>query len=218
MISSSYKIFRDSRREVFCKNRVLRNFEKFTGKHLCQTLFFNKVGFIKKMTLAQVFFCEFWRTSFQEISKNTFSYRTPPVVVSESSLVISLFRHIWSGGSQILITILCITELYKFHYLFFQTCAFDHSKRSFDLKLREKRFFILLPQKVFKNIVLLLVTVWKVSKYGVFSGPYFPVFSPNGGKYGPEKTPYLDTSHTGEYRQFWDNCLWWKDCAISLFV
>ena len=29
-------------------------------------------------------------------------------------------------------------------------------------------------------------TAWKVSKYGVFSGPYFPVF-------GPEKTPYLDT-------------------------
>ena len=26
-----------------------------------------------------------------------------------------------------------------------------------------------------------------------FSGPYFPVFSPNAGKYGPEKTPYLDT-------------------------
>ena len=32
-----------------------------------------------------------------------------------------------------------------------------------------------------------------MSKYGVFSGPYFPVFSPNTGKYGPEKTPYLDT-------------------------
>ena len=26
-----------------------------------------------------------------------------------------------------------------------------------------------------------------MSKYGVFSGPYFPVFSPNTGKYGPEK-------------------------------
>ena len=24
---------------------------------------------------------------------------------------------------------------------------------------------------------------------------YFPVFSPNTGKYGPEKTPYLDTFH-----------------------
>ena len=32
-------------------------------------------------------------------------------------------------------------------------------------------------------------------KYGVSSGPCFPVFSPNMGKYGPEKTPYLDTFH-----------------------
>ena len=38
-------------------------------------------------------------------------------------------------------------------------------------------------------------TAWKVSKYGVISGPYFPVFSPNTGKYGPEITPYLDTLH-----------------------
>ena len=35
-------------------------------------------------------------------------------------------------------------------------------------------------------------TAWKVSKYGVFSGPYFLVFGPNTGKCGPEKTPYLD--------------------------
>ena len=39
-------------------------------------------------------------------------------------------------------------------------------------------------------------TASKVCKYGVFSDPYFPVFSPNTGKYGPEKTPYLDTFHT----------------------
>ena len=30
-------------------------------------------------------------------------------------------------------------------------------------------------------------TAWKVSKYGVFSGPYFPVFSPNVEKYRSEK-------------------------------
>ena len=30
-----------------------------------------------------------------------------------------------------------------------------------------------------------------MSKYGVFSGPYFPVFGLNTGKYGPQKTPYL---------------------------
>ena len=29
--------------EVFCKKDVLHNFAKFTGKDLCQCLFFNKV-------------------------------------------------------------------------------------------------------------------------------------------------------------------------------
>ena len=42
-------------------------------------------------------------------------------------------------------------------------------------------------------LVLPTVTAWKGSKYGVISGPYCPVFSPNTGKYGPEITPYLDT-------------------------
>ena len=37
------------------------------------------------------------------------------------------------------------------------------------------------------------ITTWKVSKYRIFSGPYFPVFILNTGKYGPEKTPYLNT-------------------------
>ena len=32
-----------------------------------------------------------------------------------------------------------------------------------------------------------------MSKYGVISGPYFPVFSLNTVKYGPEITPYFDT-------------------------
>ena len=34
-----------------------------------------------------------------------------------------------------------------------------------------------------------------MSKYGVFSGPYFPVFNPNTAKYGTEKFSYLDTFH-----------------------
>ena len=48
-----------------------------------------------------------------------------------------------------------------------------------------------------------MYTAWKVSKNGVFSGPSFPafVFSPNTGKYGPEKTPYLDTFHAVVYRR-----------------
>ena len=65
---------RSSHRRCSVKKDVLRNLAKFTGKHLCRSLFFNKVrkpqgcNFIKKEILAQVFSCE-----FIEISKNTFS-------------------------------------------------------------------------------------------------------------------------------------------------
>ena len=42
----------------------LRNFAKFTGKHLCKSLFFNKAcNFIKKETLEQVFSYEFCKIS-----------------------------------------------------------------------------------------------------------------------------------------------------------
>ena len=37
--------------EVFCEKGVLRNFAKFTGKHLCQSLFFNKVAGLRPATL-----------------------------------------------------------------------------------------------------------------------------------------------------------------------
>ena len=73
-------ISRSSRTEVFRKKGILRNFAKFTGKHLCQSLFFNKVAgnqacnIIKKESLVQVFSCEFCG-----VSKNTFSNRTHPV-------------------------------------------------------------------------------------------------------------------------------------------
>ena len=74
-----FYVQKQSSRGVLPKS-VLRNFAKFTGKHLCQTLFFNKAFFfflIKKETLAQMFSCEFC-----EISKNTFSYRTALVAAS----------------------------------------------------------------------------------------------------------------------------------------
>ena len=54
-------------------------------------------------------------------------------------------------------------------------------------------------------------TPWKVFKYGVISGPYFPVFGltveiygmnfeKDIEKYGPEITPYLDTIHAVKYK------------------
>ena len=53
---------RSSRLEMFCRKSVLRNFAEFTGKHLCQSLLFNK-----EETLALVFSCEFC-----ELFKSTF--------------------------------------------------------------------------------------------------------------------------------------------------
>ena len=58
---------------MFCKKDVLWNFAEFIGKHLCQSLFYNKVAalrpaiLLKKENLVQVFYCEFC-----EIFKNTF--------------------------------------------------------------------------------------------------------------------------------------------------
>ena len=78
--------YRSSRPEVICKKGVLRNFAKHKGKHLHQSLFSNKAAdlgpatLLKKKTVAQVFSCEYC-----EISKKTFSYRTPPVAAPEYS-------------------------------------------------------------------------------------------------------------------------------------
>ena len=47
---------------------------------------------------------------------------------------------------------------------------------------------------------IIKITAWKVSKYGVISGPYFPVFRLNTGNYGPEITPYLDSFHAVNFR------------------
>ena len=60
---------RSSRPKVFCKKGVLRNFTKFTGKHLCQSLFFNKVAGLSPTTKKRgsafpVNFVEFVRTHF----------------------------------------------------------------------------------------------------------------------------------------------------------
>ena len=56
-------------RRCSVRKGVLRNFAKFTGEHLFQSLFFNKVAgkFIKNEALGQVFSCEFC-----EISENNF--------------------------------------------------------------------------------------------------------------------------------------------------
>ena len=67
-------------------------------------------------------------------------------------------------------------------------------------------YLVLERLKQSSSFGLLIITAWKVSNYGVTSGPYFPVFSPNTGKYRPEITQYLDTFHVvykSKHRFIW---------------
>ena len=52
---------RSSRPDLFCEKGVLRNLAKLTGKHLCRSLFFNKVADLRPATL---FKKRPWRTCF----------------------------------------------------------------------------------------------------------------------------------------------------------
>ena len=59
--------------KVFFEESLIRNFAKFEGKHLCESLFFNKVvglspATLLKVTLAQVFSCEFYKKPFLQNS------------------------------------------------------------------------------------------------------------------------------------------------------
>ena len=60
---------RSSRPDVLCKKTVLQNFTKFTGKHLCQSLFagLRPANLLKKRLCQSCFpvnFLKFLRTSF----------------------------------------------------------------------------------------------------------------------------------------------------------
>ena len=73
-------LIRSSRPDVFRKKGILRNFAKFIGKHLRQSLFFNKAAGLQlyqKQALAQVL-----HVNFAKISKSIFFYRTPLVAAS----------------------------------------------------------------------------------------------------------------------------------------
>ena len=84
-------------RRCSIKKAVLRIFSKFTGNHLCQSFFFNKVagpkGFIKKGALEQV--CNFikkrlWHSCFpMNFAKfwEHLSYRAPPWLLLHCSLI-----------------------------------------------------------------------------------------------------------------------------------
>ena len=75
MLSLDFQNRGSIRPEVFCKKRFLRNFTKFTGKHLRQSLYFNKVA-----GLATLFKKKLWHrcfpVNFEKFLRATFLQRT----------------------------------------------------------------------------------------------------------------------------------------------
>ena len=72
-LSELWSLFRSSNMSCSVRKGVPRNLEKFTGKHLCQSLFFNKFGELKPAILLKkrlwhrcfpVSFDKFLRTPF----------------------------------------------------------------------------------------------------------------------------------------------------------
>ena len=99
--------YRSTCSEMFFKIGVLKNFTNFTGKHLSWSL---KAW---KETLAQVFSCEIC-----ESFKNTFFYRTPPLVASvarilEGNYVFCCSRRIRLNSTNYLKRTSCLSSSWK---------------------------------------------------------------------------------------------------------
>ena len=127
---------RSSRPEVFCKRGVLRNFTKFTGKHLCQSLFFNKVAGLRpatllKKTLAQVFSCEYC-----EIYKNTFLQRTTLMAASDAAGNLNVYSMFQRFSSKYNSGWVCFKHIICFVAIQASLGIFQNPKQILSTKLR----------------------------------------------------------------------------------
>ena len=107
---------RTSRRKCSVKN-VLRNFAKFTGKQLCQSLFFKKVAVLRPATLLKkklshrcfpVNFTKFLRARF---SQNTFGQLLPKIVLVIYAIRLQLSFHVEDKAQYKLIDCFAISEI-----------------------------------------------------------------------------------------------------------
>ena len=91
--------YRSSHQRCSMKKGVLRNFTKFTGKHLCQSLFFNKVAALRPATLLKkrlwhrcfpVNFVKFLRTPFLQNTSGRLLLGLPENI-SKTSFDVNIF-------------------------------------------------------------------------------------------------------------------------------
>ena len=119
---------RNSHRRCSIKKAVIKNFSKFTGKHLRLSLSFLKkllqgsaCNFINKEFLAQVFSCEFWK----------------------------IFKNTSLASGQVLLTVIINFIFFQpcFHFIFFRQNAPEGQKFFKSLNFREREYLEFIRQK-----------------------------------------------------------------------
>ena len=104
--------YRSSNRRYSLKKVVLKNFSKFTGKHLCQSLLVklqaSAPATLLKETLVQVFSCEFF-----EIFKNTLPCSWKRFKNFKSWLLKLVYLHLWDGHHLTIINLFLVTYKIK---------------------------------------------------------------------------------------------------------
>ena len=127
-------IIRSSRPEVFCKKDALKNFLKFTGKYLCQSLFSNKFAglrllakyvenFLPKRWYKQnnfFYFTDGWNSYFKWLINNYVTLNSPFFNTSpppHTHPTITL-HHEWSQDSPYVTSQLIQIPLLSFFHFF----------------------------------------------------------------------------------------------------
>ena len=110
LLKKGSSVFRSSHQKCSVKKGVLRNFAKFTGKHLCQSLFFN------------------------EVAGDTFFYRTPVVAASRPDIypIYALFykQHFYKHRQAEIVkkTYQRLSNILRLNFCYFRIIRFLHTR------------------------------------------------------------------------------------------
>ena len=111
-------IFRSSQQRCSMRKDVLRNFAKFTGEHLCQRLFLNKVAGLRPAILIKK---RLWHrcfpVNFAKFLKTTSFDRTPSVTTSDYKRVSSMMEYI-EFHTYFITYFVTMLSFWRFFYVF----------------------------------------------------------------------------------------------------
>ena len=123
-------------------------------------------------------------------------------------IVTYISKEIFSKVSKVFFALILIQFFYDCYQGLIQIftsdpqIVHDGTDQWIKLSVKDKKDYFggivgLLPQNgsFSEKFAYVSYTARKMSKYGVSSGPYLPIFSPNTETHGPKRTTYLDTFH-----------------------